>query len=994
MIYVFLVDTSVSMNTMFSDRLSVLEVAKAGVEHFFKWELRKPQRNNNKYMLVTYQDFPAGFKSILTDDEKVLLEATKTLKATDMSTAGPAMASIFDYLAAYRLRNKIDPPGVGRFPGGHESTLIFWFTDGSGYSGPAGVEDNINIPGSRLSGLEYSVEPFRWEQRLYTIALMPESVPVSSHLTAMSDVMGGKLWKISSSRHLLKCIENCLGAKQQNATNQGIPPLHPISHIEGVSVIMAPHPANSTPKFNQEMLFIYANITASKWFPIPESYWPESMLSKDILRLPRRKAHPTIMVLQRDEYHSIYDGFPVDRFSMEQTSLCQELLKKRAGTCWTIFIENSHHQPGPGLPFGFLKVSGAGNSVNIYILPYNFPKLFKLLNDAKNFRNGAIPDIWTQAFILYMRSVPCYYHQPIRNALNHLNLWYLWPKNFAVPLVMSKIVDLGEKIARQAHMEHQKLVSSIMQLRDTGKAKQLQKKVDVGLNLSQTANSSDLIGTLGTTKGKNDVSDIKIAENVFDVPKSGMLGILDNALKLIFAPSKALGVSGRRLSQRDQDALHTLPISQMGNYTSAMNAMQILRNPLEDENEAAERERTLFGNPYAKRQPTPPPPTSSNKGIPIDPVSTSMDEADEEASQFNDGEGGELPLVPSMESPSSALRRRRLYPRRRSISTSSVGSSGKYDPCTPGSPFSVASSSISTTSSTFSIAKVPRLTHATMPVILVPQLKYLEWNHIASGKFDLAKQMIDIRNCSRPFLDSNASKQSSDNHTLSLEKSVDKMIPSQTLPVEPTDDTLQDADLLLDTAPTDIMSKDIPQSSPDDPSLGVLNTSSKNNTSETLPAELWETLDTISDVGLNEYDPAMQMDSVYPDSCNDLNSGTDTESLLKRRLDFPSMSETKIARKDSTMNIPERNLTSIVSWDANLKSWPDIRLHLHRLIAKWPSEYNELYTCLNMDKLAVTDILDDDQKKKGLAHFYQVAKSFKRYSLAQHIENIIAGQLD
>ncbi|KAJ1342323.1 hypothetical protein BSLG_003246 [Batrachochytrium salamandrivorans] len=613
MIYVFLVDTSVSMNSLFSDKLSVLEVAKAGIENFFKWELRKPQRKSNKYMLVTYQEVPGCFKSILTEDEKVLLEASRSL--SDRYDKRRSCHGIYFRLSCCISHAQPDRSArsMGRYLGGHEATLIFWFTDGFGFNSAAGVEDTINIPGSKLSGLDYAIEPFRWEQRLYTIGLMPESAPVNPHLTAMSDVMGGKFWKISSARHLTKCMENCLGARQRNAQNQDIPPAHPISHIEGVSMIATSHPGKSDliyafcnpgPKFTPEMMFIYANATATKYFPIPESYWPDSIVGKEGLRLPRRKAHPTIMVLQRDEHHSIYEGFPVDRFSMEQTGVTQRLLKRRSGTCWPLFVENSHHQPGPGFPFGFLKVSGAGNTVNIYILPYNFPKLFKLLNDAKT-----IEAEW----FLRLGHMPSYHICAIPTTTNrfvalfHLKLWHLWPNTLSIPSIVSRISDLGEKTARQANSEYGKLVASIMQTRTTAVLKS-----------THSATKPDLSYAMSLLNQITQPSNtIESSSNMTLKTSASMLEILDDALLLLLAPSATQGASGQRLSQREQDTLHTLPISQMGVYAPAMNAMQILRNPLEDEAEAAERERTLFGNPYAKRQHTPPP-SSVGRGASVD----------------------------------------------------------------------------------------------------------------------------------------------------------------------------------------------------------------------------------------------------------------------------------------------------------------------------------------------------------------------------------------
>ena len=43
-----------------------------------------------------------------------------------------------------------------------------------------------------------------------------------------------------------------------------------------------------------------------------------------------------------------------------------------------MYIEDSGNTKGLGQPFGFLRFSSSANSVNMYVLPYNFPKFFKI----------------------------------------------------------------------------------------------------------------------------------------------------------------------------------------------------------------------------------------------------------------------------------------------------------------------------------------------------------------------------------------------------------------------------------------------------------------------------------------------------------------------------------------------------------------------------------------------------------------------------------------
>ena len=78
-----------------------------------------------------------------------------------------------------------------------------------------------------------------------------------------------------------------------------------------------------------------------------------------------------------------------------------------------------------------------------------------------------------------------------------------------------------------------------------------------------------------------------------------------------------------------KDLMHMVPIAEMGDYSEAIKSNQSPRNPFEDEDEAREREKTLFGNPYRKL----PKKSQAIQKVPDSPGQDSvMNEADEEAS--------------------------------------------------------------------------------------------------------------------------------------------------------------------------------------------------------------------------------------------------------------------------------------------------------------------------------------------------------------------------
>src|SRR5690606_31690443 len=81
-------------------------------------------------------------------------------------------------------------------------------------------------------------------------------------------------------------------------------------------------------------------------------------------------------------------------------------------------------------PFGFLKPSTSSNSVQLYVLPYNYPRLWPLLGEYLiehtriiiNYVDDLVNNLkmtpsvkWKQDFDKYLASIPSYYYTPLRN---------------------------------------------------------------------------------------------------------------------------------------------------------------------------------------------------------------------------------------------------------------------------------------------------------------------------------------------------------------------------------------------------------------------------------------------------------------------------------------------------------------------------------------------------------------------------------------------------
>ncbi|KAF9285383.1 Integrator complex subunit 6 [Linnemannia elongata] len=636
MIIVFLVDTSASMNQKFSNGMSALECTKSGIEHLVKHlpQVKPAERHNDKYMLVTYEEGTGCVKSSLKEPLPHLIKELKVLKAQDMSNPGSSLSTVFDILNAYRVHHNIDTPANGRFPGTIEPSIIMWFTDGGRQSSPAGILDRLNIPGVTSAGVDYYHEPFRWDQRLYTIFLEPNAEMVDPQLSILSTVMGGTSYRVRTLRHMLQAMDCMLGISK-------IPPTQyspqAVLHIYGVVVnfedlivdLRRPNTAN-----HHQLVYVNPNwlnpqTRHSGFFPIPEPYWPE----ENAQRLPTRNAQPTLHYHTKEEKAvDIPDGFPYDKYVLAPCPMTQELLTRPPGTCWPVYIKNSYKTEGFGFPFGFLKANTSKNAVTLTVVAYNYPALFTLLVNLGANRNPSAE--WRRDFAEYLSHTPSYYYNPLRNALKRIGLVNIMPA------------------------EQGMLGLAIQNLLSTNKL-----KARVDLDRLQAIESSAPAEVVVSKKRT-------LCANAFDVPRSELISVLGD-LKLAFfkelqltsatslslTPSNVSIFGGIRSTAAkadplmDSDDLHTLPIADMGIYQDRMQKIQRenLRDPFRDEESIKSLQKTMFGNPYKQ-----------DKKVSIDEENEASPEDDSVAS--NNSSGGS--------SWSSILGGRKRKPRRRSVSPS------------------------------------------------------------------------------------------------------------------------------------------------------------------------------------------------------------------------------------------------------------------------------------------------------------------------------------
>lgn len=74
-----------------------------------------------------------------------------------------------------------------------------------------------------------------------------------------------------------------------------------------------------------------------------------------------------------------------------------------------VYIPNSSKNCDVGHPFGYLKASTTLQSVNLFVMPYNYPVLLPLLDDLFKTHRLKPTKEWRMQFENYLRTMPPYY---------------------------------------------------------------------------------------------------------------------------------------------------------------------------------------------------------------------------------------------------------------------------------------------------------------------------------------------------------------------------------------------------------------------------------------------------------------------------------------------------------------------------------------------------------------------------------------------------------
>ncbi|XP_005100225.1 integrator complex subunit 6 [Aplysia californica] len=648
-IILFLVDTSASMNQRTYLGTALIDVAKAAVESFMKSRSRDASSRWDRYMLLTFEDPPANVKAGWKESHLTFASELKNLRASGLSSLGPSLKHAFDLLNLNRMTSGIETYGQGRSPFYNESTIIIVITDGGHLTTNSGIQTELNLPmNSVVPGTELTKEPFRWDQRIFSLVMrLPASVPPdisafpfipsaeNTAIDVMCEVTGGRSYAVYSQKMLNAAIESLVQKVQCGVVinfekfGPDPPPITDANRGDNGSdangnakenqdtnkpILMEESEekklANSLSSNQQSQAWhscrrlIYVPRSAQKGhctghWPIPEGYWPDITSPS----LPPRSAHPVVQFSCQPSDPLVIENLPFDKYELEPSPLTQFILERRQpNTCWQVFVANSSKFSEMCHPFGYLKASSSLTSVNIFVMPYNYPVLLPLLDELFKIHNLKPNQQWRQRFENYLKTMPGYYAPNLRRALARMGAPNLVSDNTDHCLSYSVITYL-KKLKNQARMEMDRLNASIghkssfhegIRVNARSKTSILQRKDFNQLLANLGGNMASLKQELqhdysGFTLAVED-PDIKpqLYRNPYDIPRKCLIDQISRMR------NNFLRTSVNSDSLVDLDERHRVPISQMGNYQEVLKKQP----PALRELESTPTRLHMFGNPF------------------------------------------------------------------------------------------------------------------------------------------------------------------------------------------------------------------------------------------------------------------------------------------------------------------------------------------------------------------------------------------------------------
>jgi hypothetical protein len=435
-------------------------------------------------------------------------------------------------------------------------------TDGRQFTSSEGVQETVkkylnfkekltlpNLASNMSSQL--TKEPFRWDQRVFSVSLKFPSIPHSEKvkneptlLDPLCEVTGGGSYVVTNLKSLMQCMEDLCFTKMKTGVIVNFEPI--LFTTKGPTNI----PTQSIRAYHK-MIHVKQN---QGFWPIPESFLPTTTMTM----LPQRSAQPIIHILPSEKEIFVFDKFPFDSYEIENCNLTNFVLEHQ--TTFLTFIPNSKGS-AYGDPFGFIKAKDK-QTVLLYVFPYNFQKLFALLDELIAIHKMIPTPNWRAEFERYLYSSPPYYIQPLKNGKFQILLTNQALKRINLPIsIIPEHLDGALNYSINSYL------------------KKLKKKTKL---------ENDMMTPKEIVPPKSNQK--TMIKNPFDIERDQLMDQLDIMQSTIFHIKRKFDSSIDKLS---------VPISQMGNFHDASFQKQVLRNPLSFDEESTP---ISFGSPFRKEK--------------------------------------------------------------------------------------------------------------------------------------------------------------------------------------------------------------------------------------------------------------------------------------------------------------------------------------------------------------------------------------------------------
>ncbi|VEL34628.1 unnamed protein product [Protopolystoma xenopodis] len=595
---------------------TLLDVAKTAVETFFK--VRMGKSRVDRYFVLTLDEEPyfikmAGWKQNV--DMQALHLALDNIKAQGLTTLALGLQRCFLLLNLNRMQLDIENYGTGYFPSLSEPAIIICFTDGLKMTSEDGtLYDTVSpsILKSNLPGSELASEPFRWDYRLFTVFIrypsladgifdMPRylNIDQNSSLSVLSEQTGGQGFSVYDNRTLHQCLDTLVQKCQPGV----------VLHFSRESRFFKDLFKSRDCK---QMILLKGSIR-SNW-PIPESFWPDDEILLN--KLPPRSAHPVISLsLYKGSQIKLSDYFPYDRYELEPSHFVQCILDQRdPNLLLECFVPNSGLERDA--PFGYIRPAVDLTSVHLYVLPFNYPVIMKLLIDLTETHSMRMTDSWGHQFVSYLTNIPRYYYMPLTKAFERLGFQSIITKEAIDRVIPYQLKHTLQKSKHAAKLEYERL------LRMTELREQQSPLPTIKLPASLLPSHLwPLLEMRAVLPKMLQNKYIRPYEQPCDIPRHCLREMLPklrhNLIEILEGRSRPM----------DRELIHQQPMSEMGDYLNYKFA-PVVAAPLREVNPTPERADT-FGNPFRRKAVSTNPPnllsppnnaptgSSSNSGSPL-----------------------------------------------------------------------------------------------------------------------------------------------------------------------------------------------------------------------------------------------------------------------------------------------------------------------------------------------------------------------------------------